>query len=83
MRRVFTVPALLLALTLGSGLGTASAQSVDTSLIKQVEEDWELVIATPDSAKGGPQISTFMSPSGDENASFVVFNLNYRDEPAF
>src|SRR5690348_6704276 len=82
MRRAFTVPALL-ALAIGASVGTAAAQTVDTSQVKQVQEDWELVIATPDSTKGGPQISTLMSPSGDDNASFVVFNLNYRDEPAF
>ena len=80
MRRIFIVPALL-ALTFGAC--TASAQSVDTSLVKQVQEEWEVVIATPEPDEGRPADLNIDESEHDENLAYVVFNLNYRDEPAF
>jgi hypothetical protein len=46
-----------------------------------IEEDWQVVIATPSQVEAGPQITTMMSPVGDTSKSFVAFNLNYRDAP--
>jgi hypothetical protein len=49
-----------------------------------VEEDWELVVATPDVTGVGPQITTCMSPvAGNPSPFFVAFNLNYRERPNF
>lgn len=47
----------------------------------RVEEDWELVVGTPSPLEAGPQITTTMSPDGDNAATFFAFNLNYRDAP--
>lgn len=50
----------------------------------RVEEDWVLVVATPDAAANGPQITTSMSPSGDVTVGpFVAFDLNYREYPSY
>jgi hypothetical protein len=49
----------------------------------KVEEDWQLVIATPDPTNVGPQITTCMSPVSDNSTPFVAFDLNYRDFPSF
>jgi hypothetical protein len=50
----------------------------------QVEEDWKLVVATPDVAGVGPQITTSMCPLADRTqAPFVAFDLNYREYPSF
>ncbi len=52
-----------------------------TPLPDRVEEDWELVVGTPDSVSAGPQITTAMKLDDDDNTPFVAFNLNYRDAP--
>jgi hypothetical protein len=47
----------------------------------QVEEDWQLVVANPDPAVVGPQITTVMSPNSDPRAAFATFYVNYQDYP--
>jgi hypothetical protein len=49
----------------------------------QVEEDWQLVIGTPDVIGVGPQITTSMSPVSDDSTPFAAFDLNYREYPNF
>jgi hypothetical protein len=49
----------------------------------QVEEDWQLVIGTPDVIGVGPQITTSMSPVSDNSTPFAAFDLNYREYPNF
>jgi hypothetical protein len=49
----------------------------------QVEEDWQLVIGTPDLVGVGPQITTSMSPVSDDSTPFAAFDLNYREYPSF
>ena len=49
----------------------------------KVEEDWQVVIATPDIIGVGPQITTCMSPLSDVSTTFVAFNLNYSQNPSF
>ena len=49
----------------------------------RVEEDWQLVIATPDINQIGHQITTTMSPNQDDPTCFVAFDLNYREYPTF
>jgi len=49
----------------------------------QVEEDWQVVIASPSAVEVGPQLTTCMSPATDNSTPFFAFNLNYRDAQAF
>lgn len=51
--------------------------------INGVEEDWQLIIATPSAASGAPQAGTYMNPAGVSSTHFVFFELNYRDQPSF
>lgn len=53
-------------------------------VIDRVEEDWRLVVATPDIDGVGPQITTSMCPVADRTqAPFVALDLNYREYPSF
>jgi hypothetical protein len=49
----------------------------------QVEEDWQVVIANPDLAGNGPQITTCMSPVASSSAPFVALDFNYREFPVY
>jgi hypothetical protein len=81
MRR--TVPALL-ALILAFGWSPADIRAQLPSLVPdRVEEDWQLIIASPDTEGAGPQITTSMSPVADDSTPFVAFDLNYREYPSF
>src|SRR5579864_5748369 len=73
---------MFVVVAFGVLLGSASAQA--PAATDRIEEDWELVIATPDLVAAGPQITTSMSPSADLTSSpFVAFDLNYREYPDF
>jgi hypothetical protein len=71
---------LLAILALGNTMTDARAQSTPPD---QVQEDWQLILATPDPTGGGPQISTLLSPVIDGSTPFFVFNLNYRETPSY
>ena len=79
MRRILTASALLL-MALGGPIAGAWAQTTQPD---QIEEDWQIVIGTPDATGAGPQMSTAMSPVSDGSTPFFVFDLNYRDSPTF
>lgn len=65
-----------------ASLASVSAQS-SNPVITGVEEDWSLVINSPDVTGIGPQVTTCMRPAGDDAAPFVAFDLNYREYPTF
>lgn len=76
--RCLTLTALI-ALTLAAW--PARLESAAGVVADQVEEDWEVIVNTPDQAAVGPQLTTTMSPTGTNRIPFVAFNLNYRDNP--
>jgi hypothetical protein len=79
MRRVAGLILTIAGLAITSPALAQVAQAPD-----QVEEDWKLVVATPDVAGVGPQITTSMCPVADRTqAPFVAFDLNYREYPSF
>ncbi|MEX2175148.1 MAG: hypothetical protein WD872_12370 [Pirellulaceae bacterium] len=53
------------------------------SNIWQVEEDWELVLAEPDAATAGPQVTCTISPVGNIAGQHATFEVNYQTAPAF
>jgi hypothetical protein len=66
-----------------AGVGAAFAQT-QTPVADRVEEDWQLVVATPDYEGVGPQITTSMSPDVDLTTNpWVAFDMNYREYPFF
>jgi hypothetical protein len=81
MRSKLTRTATLLvtiALVGSIGLGQTPSNPPD-----QIEEDWKLVIGSPNPNEVGPQITTCMSPVTDGSTPFVAFDLNYCDYPSF
>jgi hypothetical protein len=71
---------VLAALSLPGSMGLGQSAPV---LPDRVEEDWQLVIATPNPDEVGPQITTCMSPVSDNSTPFAAFDLNYLDYPSF
>ncbi|GAC1335815.1 MAG: hypothetical protein NVSMB14_03340 [Isosphaeraceae bacterium] len=59
------------------------AASPTLILPDSVQEDWQLVVTTPNTIDGGPQITTSMSPVADKSVPFVDFDLNYSELPNF
>lgn len=78
---------LLALMAWNVSLSSARAQSNPPP--DYIEEDWKVVIGSPDPTGGGPQISTILSPvspvslGGNGSVPFFIFNLNYRESPTF
>jgi len=51
--------------------------------VVRVEEDWELVVATPDPNSDGPQVTVAMSPIGHVRSVHAALELNHRTLPGF
>ena len=58
---------------------TASGQTSPN--VVRIEEDWELVIATPDTNSAGPQITMAFSPFNSVEGLHATFELNHRTYP--
>jgi hypothetical protein len=76
------VSAVLITAILAYPISGLLAQS-GTIVPDQIQEDWQLVVGTPDVTGVGPQITTSMSPVSDDSTPFVAFDLNYREYPTF
>jgi hypothetical protein len=64
-------------------LACAISLGQTTGAIDQVEEDWQIVIGSPNPNEVGPQLTTCMSPVADGSTPFVALDLNYRDVQSF
>ncbi len=76
-QRAMMISALLVPMT------SVCVGQTAPSVFDRVEEDWQVVIATPSPTEVGPQLTTCMSPVSDGSTPFVAFNLNYLDSPSF
>jgi hypothetical protein len=80
-RRVVTLgrmsPALLAAVALLCG------QTAHSQEITKIEEDWELVVSQPDPQTFAPQVTTTISPVGDLDSFYTVFDVNLRNIPSY
>ncbi len=81
MRLIKRVALLSVAL-LSASLASVTAQSTGP-VPDTVQEDWQLVVNTPDIPGVGPQITTCMRPGGPAGTAFVAFDLNYKEYPDF
>jgi hypothetical protein len=78
------MPRIIMILVSGSLLlSMATAMADLPPVIDRVQEDWTLVVASPDLVGVGPQITTCMSPVSDNSTPFVAFDMNYREFPSF
>lgn len=58
-----------------------SASAVSAQALVRVEEDWELVIGSPDSNSAGPQVTCTMSPHNHINETHFTLEFNHRSVP--
>jgi hypothetical protein len=54
-----------------------------TPTVVRVEEDWELLVTTPDGDSNSPQISCVVSPVGNVESLHAVFELNHQSQPSY
>ncbi len=51
--------------------------------VTRIEEDWELVLGVPSPAQDSPQISTWMSPTGNLEDEHFAADFNHAQRPDF
>lgn len=78
--RLWVFRALLMALILSV---TASVAMSQLPTIVRVEEDWQIVISTPDPNCDAPQITTALLPQGSTEGLFATFEVNHQDIPQY
>lgn len=84
-----TVGAIIAMLILSVVAQKAAAQESespandDSQPVTRIEEDWRLVIGTPNEREHAPQIVTVLSPSGDTRGLHAVFELNHSTLPEY
>lgn len=78
--RTWRVRWLLALAVLGVASNIAWGQ---TPTIVRVEEDWEMVVATPDMGSDSPQVTCVISPSGNVDSLYAAFELNHRSLPSY
>lgn len=61
----------------------AVSPALADSPIVRVEEDWEMVLLTPDPNSVGPQVVCAISPVGDLNSVYATFEINHGSYPKF
>ncbi len=61
----------------------AAVAAAQTPSVVRVEEDWELVVATPDPGSAGPQVTCAISPGPDLAGVYGTFEINHRSLPSF
>jgi hypothetical protein len=81
----FITAAGLVAVVFSSVWQFASSAAIaeGTTTILRVEEDWELVIGTPNPNSVSPQITCVFAPTGNFNSLSGVFELNHQSQPKF
>jgi hypothetical protein len=66
-----------MAAVLGILIAPSMSFAWEDPSILQVEEDWELVVLTPDPLQDSPQISTWMSPTRNMGSEHFGLDLNH------
>jgi len=80
------LPCVVLALSFATALAQSPAPSPSPTAASdpdRVEEDWALVVDNPDPLGVGPQVTTCMAADTNDPATFVAFDMNYREYPNF
>lgn len=71
-----------LAVAAAGVLALPAAAAAQIGPIVRVEQDWEVVIKSPDTNRATPQLALWMRPDPALDAGFLV-TINYQDTPAF
>ena len=64
-------------------VSAVSASAETAAAVVAVEEDWELVVGTPDPNSDGPQLACTMSPLGDVESHHCMLEINHHTIPCF
>jgi len=64
------------------GWATLAAGQSEPQVVR-VEEQWELIVTTPDPDSSGPQVTTVISPVGNVTGVHAAFELNQQSLPEF
>jgi hypothetical protein len=75
--------ALYASLSLGVLPLSADSTAAELLTVVRVEEDWELVVATPDANSAAPQVTCVISPTPDVDSLHAAFELNHHSQPEF
>jgi hypothetical protein len=78
VHRLMRLSGGLLAIAVLLSAGVASGQE-----ILKIEEDWQLIISQPDPATFAPQVTTTLSPVGNLDSTYAVFDVNLRNIPSY
>ena len=81
--RAFCRAWLLVAGTVTMWLGVSMAAAQSPAVAVRVEEDWELVVNSPDADSVAPQITCAISPTGRLNSIYATLELNHQSQPDF
>lgn len=83
-RRSRFAPKMIVATAMTLIFAFASLASAEPAQdIVRVEEDWEMVVLTPDDDSSGPQITSVISPVGHLDSLHATFELNHQSLPEF
>ena len=79
----FLTAAGIFAVVFSSACQFASSTAIAQDDIVRVEEDWVLVVGTPDLNSVSPQLTCVFAPSSDFHSLSGVFELNHQSQPDF
>lgn len=68
---------------LGFSFATSSGFAVEPIALVGIEEDWELIVASPDPNSTAPQVSCTISPLSHVDSIHAAFELNHQSQPEF
>jgi hypothetical protein len=60
-----------------------SAADGDSPQIVRVEEDWALVVGTPDPDTNAPQVVCVFAPTADVDYGYAEFDVNHHSQPTY
>jgi hypothetical protein len=82
--RAWQALALVVAATLLAGVGTSYLWAAGgTASVVKVEEEWELVVSDVDPDLDAPQVTVAISPVGNLDGLYAVFELNHQSQPNY
>ena len=82
-KRALRIALVVLAAVAGLGLVQGVFASDSAPNIVRVEEDWELVVDTPDANNVAPQVTCAISPTGQLNSLYATIEFNHQSQPDF
>ena len=75
--------AVILMLAFGFCVLASTTVHADSPTIVKIEEDWEVVIGTPDTNSTSPQLRAVTSETCDIHSTHTAFTLNHHTQPDF